>query len=279
MIRYVKMLCAVLLVSALLTACEWNSGDSFNTSQLGGLTVSFSGYYQGTVSGKSGNAVIALTVLQSGSTLEVYDNLGNQYEGTLGSAQTYGSGADTILSGTTIADSQVSFSGTDHSAGRTVDFAGVISVVSIENIQGTTTITSTGDTSVDTDLDNETGSDESSSDLDIDTSTVDISTSTSSNSDSNVSNFDGDSSSESAASITTYALSEANIQYKLQGVWMEDGGASAVLSMTSAGSVGSISFATTTVDSSFDTTGADVSDDLQDEADTAAEDASSSTGT
>lgn len=132
------------------TSCDWSGGssDDFNTSG-GSTSVNISGFYSGVqnsglaVSRTSGGAITSLTVQQSGNTLNVTDSNGQNYKGNVGSPLTLASPDDLglIPTGAQLASFQVSWAGTDGVAQRDVSFSGVISVVSINSIQGESEVT------------------------------------------------------------------------------------------------------------------------------------------
>jgi hypothetical protein len=89
-----KSIPAALLALAVtgLVGCDWSSNStSLNTSQGAGVNINFSGVYDGNLAGgkavdkpTKGN-ILRLVISQSGNRVEVVDNQGSRYEGTVGS--------------------------------------------------------------------------------------------------------------------------------------------------------------------------------------------------
>lgn len=140
---------ALCLVSG-LAACEWSSGSdgSFNSSRAG-LSVNISGFYRGNQSGgravsnKTGSPVQNFVILQNGNVIEVTDGNGQKYRGNVGAPGSVFSGT-VIPAGTGIASFQVSWKGKDGTADQNIEFVGVINVVAVNEIRGTTTTRATG---------------------------------------------------------------------------------------------------------------------------------------
>ncbi len=154
-----KWICCGVLVAAVgLVAgsgCNWSSGDSLNTSQGAGITINFSGVYKGNyddgkaVENKSGDSIVQFVINQSGNSIEVTDNLGNRYEGTVGSPGIVSepNSDGSYPAGAELAQAQISFSGKDYSANVDIEFVGVVHAVAVTDVQGT----SYEDTDVSTD--------------------------------------------------------------------------------------------------------------------------------
>lgn len=138
----------MLLVGAVLTACEWTGGSDggFNTSKID-FNVNISGVYNGMFSGgkavetTTGGAITRFLIQQTGNALQVTDNNGQSYRGTSGAPYTYGNFAneDTLPAGASVASFQVSWGGTDGTAAKDIDFSGVINLITIEDVESTTT--------------------------------------------------------------------------------------------------------------------------------------------
>lgn len=142
---------AVLGVGLALTACEWTGGSDggFNTSKVD-FDVNISGQYIGMLSGgkaverSSGGAITRLLLQQTGNAVQVTDSNGQQYRGTVGTPYSFGSfTGDAIPAGASVASFQVSWSGKDGTAARDIDFSGVINVITVEDVRGTTSDDST----------------------------------------------------------------------------------------------------------------------------------------
>ncbi len=147
---------ALLLVLAGLPAgCEWSGGssNSFNTSRGAGVSLNISGFYEG--QGAAGRAVETsrgnirnFTISQNGNRIDVIDNQGSRYRGSVGAPDVFGTAGrgGTIQPATRIMQFQVSWRGTDGVAGTEVQFVGIIDVVSVDSIRGTETTTTRTDT-------------------------------------------------------------------------------------------------------------------------------------
>lgn len=238
---------------ALLTACEgeWTSGggvDDFNNSRGAGATVNFSGVYKGTMSGgravngTSGAPITQLVISHGGNNIEVVDNNGSLYNGSIGSPGAVASpdASGGYPAGAELVQAQINFSGRDGSSGRNINFVGVIHVVSVTDTRGS----SDKITSTTKDVDNdgtktvitETTTIGSSGDpfysVTIVTTTIENST--------------GKEISRTTETTTTYNITEANSQYRLQGTWIEDGGVSTTVDALSPGTAGVITSTATT---------------------------------
>lgn len=270
----VKMISAfgALALSVVLfqSGCEWSSsGDSMNTSKGAGVNINFSGVYHGTgsggkaVSSTSGGSITRLVISQAGNAVEVVDNHGSRYKGTIGSPGAIRNPSGGVYNtGDELVQSQMSFSGTDNSSGKKVQFVGVVHAVTVTDIRGT--VTGSGST-------NSSSQTDSSDQQDVQTSRVNNGTNTVvttivtvgspgdpfyqqttttvtydnasgrevSRTQSSVgSNSSSDSS--SSGSYTEYSITEANTQYRLEGTWIEEGGKSSGVDALSSGSSGLI---------------------------------------
>ncbi len=269
------------------TGCDWSSGggtNSFNTSQGAGVNLNFSGVYRGELSGgkavdkTSNGSILTLTISQVGNSVTVVDNQGSTYRGTVGSPGLAALPDGTIPPGAEFLQSQISFSGKDGVSARDIEFVGIIHAVSVTDIQGKTTTKTSGSGSTNF---NNNGSSSSQG------STVTRSTNTGSNtvtetvftigkptdpfyevttttvvtdnatgaeisrSVSKVSNS-GSGSGSSTGSVTvettTFQITEANTQYRLEGTWIEQGGFTSPVKARSPGSSGTITTTETTTD-------------------------------
>jgi len=207
---------AVLGIAAVLAGCEWESVDNgFNTSQGAGANVNFSGVY----TAKSGGALVAsdatitqFVIAQSGNAVEVWDNNGSHFTGSVGSPGVVSSADPTTLqypAGATMVESQMTFSGENSGNGNSASFVGLVHAVAVTDVKGTTVTTGV--------------------------STNDVFTIGSA---SNVL-YSVSESSYDNQSTTTYSITEANTQYVLQGTWSEDGANSVVygIAPSSAGTI------------------------------------------
>lgn len=280
-----------------IAGCDWSSqGTSLNTSQGAGVNINFSGVYNGTFGGglavrrtSKGN-ITRLVINQAGNRVEVVDNQGSRYEGTVGSpgaiANADATGA--FPAGAEIVQSQISFAGKDEVAQKDIEFVGIIHVVTVTDIKGTT------DTKTDTDTDNTTTTDTendtytynqtvtiTSNVIDGQVITVtdraydpggnlvyeaitettiepsgDTTTITRVITDTrNETSTETDNSTRTVTSTTTYNITEANSQYRLEGTWIEkDSPIVSDVDALSPGGAGSVT--TTTTDTTATDAGA-----------------------
>ena len=152
-----KSIPAALLALAVtgLVGCDWSSNStSLNTSQGAGVNINFSGVYDGNLAGgkavdkpTKGN-ILRLVISQSGNRVEVVDNQGSRYEGTVGSpgvvSQPDSSGAYPI--GAELVQAQISFSGKDEVSQRNIQFVGIIHAVAVEDVNGESKTSTSTDT-------------------------------------------------------------------------------------------------------------------------------------
>jgi|GEM_PF-2390937 len=137
-----------------LSSCEWDSQDDYNTEKGEGdkyVEIDFSGTYHGnypnglavavppgttgstTYGGTSGGGITSLTLQRSNNDVTVTDNLGNVYTGKIGDAMSEVAGSTSqVQPNAILATSQISFTGTDTSAGLFVDFTGTLTLLSAE---------------------------------------------------------------------------------------------------------------------------------------------------
>lgn len=252
-----------------LTGCEgdWTSGgdSGFNTSKGAGVNINFSGVYHGQLSGSkavassSGSPITRFVIMHAANTVQVTDNNGSQYDGTIGSpgavAQpsggTYPAGADMV-------QSQVSFKGKDNTSGKVVEFVGIFRAVAVEDIQGTVTkdersrtenyvwktnvtISTMTTNKVQTitviGYDPVTGQEVYRS---VETITISPQGTVISR-DVEVQ----DNRSQTTTQEVTYRITENNTQYILEGTWMEEGGRVSEVKAMSKGAASTITTTTT----------------------------------
>jgi hypothetical protein len=246
-------LSAILLTGAVVFwGCEWSGGNSdFNTSKGAGANVNISGVYRGTLAGgkavssTSNGNITSFTLTQAGNRVDVTDNQGSRYSGSVGTPilSSLPSGTSVVPPGWLAAQFQVGWSGQDGVAAVPIQFSGVIDVVTIENVQGTS---SSASSSSSADIEFEGGQGTNNSQTIIieepagdgttnriiivnnDPNAVQITT----NASQNIEN--------STESSTSFSLSEANSQLRLRGTWVEEGGRSSSVSCISPGNAGTI---------------------------------------
>lgn len=252
--KYYKGTTLVVLLMALglIIGCDWTSGGSgFNTSR-GRADINFSGTYRGhldggrVVSRTSGGPIVRLVISQQGDALEVLDNNGSVYRGRIGAVSTVTVTGDTdaFNEGDQLAQAQVSWSGHDNVAARSIEFVGNISVVAATQITGTTSESSSSDIS--------TGRTESEV---VDGNRVTI-TITEVIEEAGAleetvivivrDRISGEELSRTTETRTlssrsnNFILTSQNTQYHLQGTWVESGGVVSEVSALAAGSAGRI---------------------------------------
>ncbi len=250
--KRILTLAAVACVGALLGAgCDWSAGgSSLNTSQGAGLNINFSGVYNGNIGGRavdrtSAGTIDRLTIRQTGNRVEVVDSQGSRYEGSVGSpgivSQAGASGR--FPSGAELVQAQISWTGRDGVAAKDVEFVGIIHAVSVNEIEGSSTITKDEDSREESDnytykkstrvttnaILGETIT-ETTAAYDGDGNLVYLLETTTT-----VPAYGGDAtttervivdnrketSSTVSSSETTFKLTEANVQYRLEGTWIE----------------------------------------------------------
>ncbi|MCS6771491.1 MAG: hypothetical protein NZ740_05635 [Kiritimatiellae bacterium] len=128
------------------SGCDWSSnGPSLNTSQGAGININFSGVYYGNINGRavdrtSAGTISHLTIRQSGNRVEVIDSQGSRYEGTVGApglvARPRGDGR--FPPGAELVQAQISWRGKDGVAQKDVEFVGIIHAVAVEDVQSKT---------------------------------------------------------------------------------------------------------------------------------------------
>lgn len=233
-----------------LVGCDWTSnGTDYNTSRGAGANVNWTGTYFGQLSGgravssTSGGPITRLVIFNSANALEITDNNGSKYTGKIGAPGVVANpvvntetGEYIYPAGAQIVQSQVTFTGKDEIAAKDIEFVGVIHVVTVDDVTGTTTEDTTTST--------ESSGTNNTQTIIIEEPAGDGTTNiiTIVKPDPNAKQTTRDVTSTSSSSFT---LTEANSQYRLQGTWIEQGGGRANVDALSPGSVGSV---TTTVD-------------------------------
>ncbi len=198
----------VALSFAVFQGCDWEDtgSESFNTSQGAGATINFSGYYRP----RSGaflmdSNLTHFVMTQVGNSLEVFDSNNSHYTGSVGSpgVQAQPLVATGFLPGAVMLQAQVSFAGVNQFTGADMTFVGIVRVVAVSDVQSVGTAADTSySTSVDfTPVTNTIGT--STSIESIETSAY--------------------TSNETFTTTSTYAITEENSQYVLEGNWIEAG--------------------------------------------------------
>lgn len=130
----------IFLVFLLMYAgCEWESGDSFNTSKGAGVFVNFSGVYLPRDSEFiAGTNVTRLIIRQTGNVIEAYDNNGSRYEGKVGTPEIISPGGGNTgiyPDGADMVQTHIWFSGRNKDSRKDVNFVGLLRVVAITEIK------------------------------------------------------------------------------------------------------------------------------------------------
>jgi len=259
--KYLVWLCIASL-SVVLAGCDWSAGgssDGFNTSRGAGVNINVSGVYSGAINGRAvertsgAGQILSLVVSQSGNTVEVTDNQGSRYQGTIGAPGAVASATGGIYpAGAELVQYQINFSGKDNVAAQDVEFVGTIHAVSVTDIRGTSSTSGSSTTDQNTRTTTETVVD-----VVKDTTTDTITTTigapgdpfyrvttqvivTDNSTGDVISNTTTTTGTSSTTTTRTYAITEANTQMRLEGTWIEAGGLSARVDAISRGTGGTI---------------------------------------
>lgn len=234
-------LCALMVLSG----CDWEDGGAYNTSKGAGVDVNISGMYTAQ-SGElvAGQAISSFLISQIGNSIEVRDSNNSFFTGSVGAPGVMAnvSGATGAYPpGATMLQAQISFTGKNALTKKTVNFAGIIRAVALEDVRGNTvtaTTTSTRD-QVRSEATNTLGV----TSIDIIAPPVTLTDSTTTTGE------DSSGTSVNAVTIqeqtTTFIVTDANTLFILEGHWVEGSAVSAV-SGAARSSAGSFSTAATT---------------------------------
>jgi len=259
--KYLVWLCIASL-SVVLAGCDWSAGgssDGFNTSKGAGVNINVSGVYSGAINGRAvertsgAGQILSLVVSQSGNTVEVTDNQGSRYQGTIGAPGAVATATGGIYpAGAELVQYQINFSGKDNVAAQDVEFVGTIHAVSVSDIRGTSSTSGSSTTDQNTRTTTETVVD-----VVKDTTTDTITTTigapgdpfyrvttqvivTDNSTADVISNTTTTTGTSSTTTTRTYSITEANTQMRLEGTWIEAGGLSARVDAISRGVGGTI---------------------------------------
>ena len=276
-----------------ITSCDWSGGSdgAFNSSR-GGMDINISGNYRGILSGgkavsnTTGGAITSFVVQQSGNVVQVTDSNAQQYRGNVGSplaiaelpAPTADNETPVLPAGAQLANFSISWSGKDGVAAKDIRFTGVINVVSVQDVNGTTKTDTNGSTKTDSNgntvtLTNNKGGNGTVTKNTTTTSTTttgsgvsgsqivnegvegffstnrtvtvknDINNNTSTseiaNNNTNTSTSNNTNTSGTTTTTTnTFQLTDANTQFRMRGTWIENGGVTGSVDALSAGAGG-----------------------------------------
>lgn len=259
-----------------MSGCDWSSGGgatSFNTSRGAGVNINLSGVYRGEYGGgiaventTAGN-ITTLTIRQTGNRVEVRDNQGSVYTGTVGSPGLVSEPDENGVypAGAELVQGQINFSGKDGVSARDIEFAGIIHVVAVTDIRGnsssstqssgnasrdeTTRTIQNGDgtTTTETIL---TIGEEGSEFYQVETTVVVTEDSTGRV----ISSTRTSEGSTTRTESTEFSISEASSQYRLEGTWVEVGGRTSGVRARSPGTSGLITTTSTTTEDTGTTT-------------------------
>lgn len=221
----------LLLCVGIFWGCEFSgNSDGFNTSGGAGVEVNISGFYEGNLSGaKAVNAsagnINNFTLTQAGNRVEIVDNQGSRYVGTVGSPDiNVSQQAASIPASTQIMQFQVNWQGRDGVSAKDIQFVGVIDVVALSDVQGQTT----SDTRTTTRATNNSADHVSNQTT---TTTGPTIVGTGNNNTTNNNNT-----TTTTTDTTSFFFTPGNSRFRLQGTWVESGGRSSNVSALSAGS-------------------------------------------
>ena len=222
-----------LVALMVMTGCDWEDGGSFNTSKGAGVNINMSGMYTGHSGALvAGQAISSLLITQIGNSVEVRDSNNSLYVGTVGSpgVQAANASGAAYPVGASMLQSQINFTGENALTEETVNFAGIIRAVALDDVRGSTVTTTTTRDQVLSEATNTLGT----TSLDIVAPPVtinDLTTTTGENSSGvQVQTVDEQS--------TTFIITDANTLFILEGHWVEDSTVGAVTgsAKSSAGS-------------------------------------------
>jgi hypothetical protein len=247
LIAYAAALTGVALL--VNTGCEWSGGggaSGLNSSQGAGLNVNFTGVYDGNLGGgravakTSKGAITRLVIQNSGNALEVTDNQGSRYQGTIGApgVVTSPDATGTYPAGAEAVQSQINFAGKDEVAQKDIEFVGVIHLVTVTDVKGNTDNSSSTDTTTTGNTETKTTTFKDATNTTVvtevtsgapgdefyrkETTTVTYDNATGKET-SRTKTVEG-SDTRTVTSSTTYSLTEANSQFRLEGTWIEKDG-------------------------------------------------------
>jgi hypothetical protein len=233
---------ALLPLALFLVGCDWESGSGDNNFNLSGgsSNINISGFYRGTLQGRavdrtSNGNINFLTIQQSGNRVEITDNQGSKYVGTVGAPNLLiPEGADSVPNGATLATYQISFSGKDNVAARDIEFSGTINIVSVSDINGATSSST---------RDRVNGSETTGTFTSLVTNIVDgveVVTNTT------TTTTDNDTTTRENTTQYDFTLTEQTTQLRLRGTWVEVGGVVSGVDAVASGVQGNITTTTTT---------------------------------
>lgn len=210
---------SAITASLLFTACDWSSGsqENFNTSNQSAFT-NVSGFYRGLLGGgrvvgnTSAGNIVSLNIQQSGNRVEVLDNQGSTYVGSVGSPVLTALQGQEIPAGATVSTYQISFSGKDGVSARDIEFTGTITLVAVTDIKANDSTS---------DRDRVNGTEQTTGETTNEVSGVAPNTTTTTT---NTTTTNNDTTTSNTGSNVQYSLTDASTQLRLRGTWVEVGG-------------------------------------------------------
>lgn len=247
------------------TGCGDTSDSGYRTS--GGAEINYTGFFQGIdgrpmVSASSGAPIRTMTLFQTGSTLEAVDNNGSTYKGGVGRPTGLSTPGQQFYANQSVLQSQMTMEGWDNSSGKKAKLVGVFTIVTVDDIQGTTIDrTSENENTRETENTSEwTNERESTTDVepadgDTDapppnsgtgapsggsTTTTTGSSSSTGSTSGNVTQTGSQTTTDSTTVTREFTLTRANNQVALRGNWLEEGGVSSTINAISEGAIGTV---------------------------------------
>ncbi|MBU0679070.1 MAG: hypothetical protein KJ626_13250 [Verrucomicrobia bacterium] len=211
-------------IAVFMVGCEWSTNtNDLNTSQGAGININFSGVYHGELGGgkavspTSGGNIVRLVIVQSGNRIEVTDNQGSTYTGSVGAPGVLvAPGATDISTGAELAQTQINFSGQDNVSQKEISFVGIFHLVAVSDISSSST-SSGGESTTTREYTDGTNT---VTEIVITDGPVTITTTTTKDGQGNVISE----STSTSTSGTEFSLTEQNSQIRLDGTWIEKGG-------------------------------------------------------
>lgn len=249
------------------TGCGDTSDSGYRTS--GGAEINYTGFFQGIdgrpmVSASSGAPIRTMTLFQTGSTLEAVDNNGSTYKGGVGRPTGLSTPGQEFYANQSVLQSQMTMEGWDNSSGKKAKIVGVFTIVTVDDIQGTTIDrTSENENTRETENTSESTS-ESESSTEIEpaddgdtntpppnsgtgapsggttTTTTSGSSSTNRSTTGSVTQSGSQTTTDSTTVTREFTLTRANNQVALRGNWLEEGGVSSTINAISEGAIGTV---------------------------------------
>lgn len=249
-LRLVSLACGLMAIALFInTGCEWTGGGGstgLNSSQGAGINVNFSGVYNGHLGGgravakTSRGAITRLVIQNAGNRIEITDNQGSRYTGTIGSPGlvTKPDATGSYPAGAKAVQSQINFAGKDEVAAKDIEFVGIIHLVTVKDVKGNTDASSSTETTTSSKGDTKTQTIKDTSNTTViteftigvpgdafyqKTTTTVVYDNATGKEISRSTKTEG-TDTRTVTATTTYSLTEANSQFRLEGTWIEKDG-------------------------------------------------------